>query len=345
LLVQGIPAYRLPRELVRDEIALIERLGVSIRTRQRLGRDFTLESLRTQGYEAVFLGVGAPGGRQLGVPGSDAEGVVDAMVFLREHNLRGKGHVGRDVAVIGGGNAAIDAARVAVRLGARSVSVLYRRTRDEMPAYAEEIREAEREGVRIHLLVAPERIVAEHGKVVAVHCSRMTTGGFDSSGRRCTLPCNEPPLVFQADQVIGAIGQTLDLRSLANGCALELDRSGYLRVNTKTGQTSLPWVFAGGDASSGPSSVVRAVKGGERAAVGIDLLLTGSEHAFWRQRRKVDTFFDPDADPVTTPRTAVRTLLIDKRRGSFAEVEQTMNAAEAVREARRCLRCDFREAR
>ena len=342
LLVQGIPAYRLPREVVRSEVAMIERLGVDIRLNRRFGRDFTLDSLRADGYEAVFLGIGASAGTRLEVEGEDAVGVVDAMSFLREHNVRGQVWTGHDVAIIGGGNAAIDAARVAIRLGAVNVNVLYRRTRDEMPAYPEEIEEAEREGIRIHLLVAPERMLVEHGRVVGVRCCRMTVGGFDTSGRRRTLPCEQAPFSVPADQVIVAIGQKLAIGPLGNGHALQLDRSGFLRVDPKTGQTSSPWVFAGGDAATGPSSVAEAVGGGERAAASIDRYLTGSDHAFWRQRRVVDTFFDPDADPNATPRGALRLLPIEKRRGCFAEVELPWSASEALREARRCLRCDYR---
>jgi NADH-quinone oxidoreductase subunit F len=157
MLVQAIPAYRLPRETLAREIRMIESLGVEIKTLQRLGKDFTLQQLRDEGAEAVFLAVGAPDGLGLEMPGSDAKGIVDSMDFLRQYNIRGSAPVGKDVVVIGGGNAAIDAARTALRLGAARVTVVYRRTREQMPAYAEEIEEAQQEGVKLRTLCAPER--------------------------------------------------------------------------------------------------------------------------------------------------------------------------------------------
>jgi NADH-quinone oxidoreductase subunit F len=342
MLVQAIPAYRLPREYVAREVRMIERLGVELRTNQRLGRDFTLQQLHDQGYDAVFLGVGAPKGSRLGIPGDNATGVAEAIEFLRDFSLHGTAPVGKKVAVIGAGNAAIDAARTALRLGAESVRVLYRRTRAEMPAYHEEIEEAEREGVHIDVLVAPEELVVRDGKVAGVKCRRMKLGPFDRSGRRRPEPAADEPFVVEADQVIAAIGQVLDAHSLSNGVAVPLNRQGWLDADPITGQTNVPWLFAGGDAAVGPSSVAEAVGAGERAAVGIDSYLTGAEHAFWRAERTNDAVFDPDADPVPTPRAAMRMLPVERRRG-FDEVELTFTESVALREARRCLRCDYRE--
>ena len=190
-------------------------MGVTIKTGKKLGRDFTLASLKEQGYESVFVGIGAPIGSKLGIPGDDAKGVVDSMAFLRDYNLTGKAEVGKKVVIIGGGNAAIDAARTAIRLGAQSAAVLYRRTREEMPAWEEEVHEAEREGVRIKFLVAPAEIVLAGGKVAGVRCSQMALGQFDKSGRRRPVKGTEPDFVQEADMVIAAIGQSLDSASLA----------------------------------------------------------------------------------------------------------------------------------
>jgi NADH-quinone oxidoreductase subunit F len=343
LLVQGIPAYRLPRELVQREARMIERMGVTIHTGKRLGRDFTLSDLKKQGYQAVFLGIGAPHGIKLGVPGDDAQGVVDSMQLLRDYNATGKSKVGNNVVVVGGGNAAIDAARTAVRLGAESVTILYRRTREEMPAWQEEVHEAEREGVRIKFLVAPTAILTEAGRVTGVKCSQMTLGAFDKSGRRRPVKGGEADFVQQADMVISAIGQSLDQGCLGgNGVVLKMGSNEFIETDERTQQTSEPWVFAGGDATNGPSSVTEAVACGERAAVGIDKYLTGQDHAFWREMREVDTHFDPDADPVNNPRSAIRVLPVEKRRNNFVEVELSWSKAEALREAKRCLRCDYR---
>jgi NADH-quinone oxidoreductase subunit F len=341
LLVQGIPAYRLPRDVVEGEVRMIERMGVTIKTGKRLGKDFTLDDLKKQGFEAVFLGVGAPKGWTLGINGENAKGVYDAMTFLREYNDTGKAAVGKKVVVIGGGNSAMDAARTALRLGAESVTLLYRRTREEMPAYEEEVHETEREGVRIKFLVAPSEIVVKDGKAVGVKCSQMALGQYDKSGRKKPIKSNEPDFVQEADQVIAAIGQALDMES-TKGVDLKLNSSEYLEADARTGQTAVPWLFAGGDATEGPSSVVSAVSAGERAAVGIDQYLTGEAHAFWREYKDVDTHFDPDADPKDTPRVQTRLIEVEKRRKNFNEVEVSWDKAEGLREASRCLRCDYR---
>ncbi len=341
--VQTIPAYRLPREILSLEVRMIERMGVAIETNRRLGRDFTLGDLRRQGFAAVCLAVGAPAGVRLGVPGEDLPGVDDAIRFLREYNIRGSAPIGRDVVVVGGGNAAIDTARTAVRLGARSVTVLYRRTRDEMPAYAEEIEEAEHEGVAIKVLTAPVEIVARDGRAAGVRCQAMTLGEFDRSGRRRPTTAAEQPFVVPADQVITAIGQRLEPAALLDGLPVTLTRDGFIAADPLTGRTSVDWLYCGGDAALGPSSVVEAVAGGERAAVAIDAQLTGAEHAFWRRDRECDVPFDPAAEPARTPRARMELLPVERRRQNFNEVEQPWTAAIATCEAKRCLRCDYRE--
>ena len=343
MLVQAIPAYRLPREELAREIRMIERLGVDIETNMRLGKDFTLQSLKDEGYEVVFLGIGAPIGTKLGIPGEEAEGVADALRFLREYNIRGSAPVGKNVVVIGGGNAAIDAARTALRLGAEKVTILYRRTRVEMPAYAEEVDEAEHEGVRLATLVAPLEIISKNGKVTGVKCRNMVLGEFDRSGRRRPVGGKEGEFVVPADQVIAGIGQTLSVDELFNGLQLKLNKSGYIAADPVTGQTSVPWIYAGGDAVLGPWSVVGAIAAGEKAAVGIDKHLTGEEHAFWRKEKQPDTIFDPDADPVQYPRAKMQMIPVGKRKHNFQEVELPWSEAVARREAKRCLRCDYRQ--
>ncbi|MBM4078651.1 MAG: hydrogenase [Planctomycetes bacterium] len=341
MLVQAIPAYRLPRGEVAREVRMIEGMGVEIRTGVVLGKDITLKGLRDQGYEAVFLGVGAPLGTRLGIPGDDAQGGVEAVNFLRDYNLRGSAPVGRNVAVIGGGNAAFDAARTAMRLGAETVTVLYRRSRAEMPAYAEEVHEAEREGVRVRDLVAPTAILVQDGRATGVQCRAMVLGEFDRTGRRRPVPSPEPEFVVQADQVIAAIGQTLDVAAMSRDLPIRCSRAGFIQVNPLTGQTSVEWVFAGGDAATGPASVVEAVADGERAAAGIDMYLTGQLHAFWRDDKEVDTFFDPKAEPAQYPRARAELIPVGQRRRNFDEVETCLADAVALHEAKRCLRCDL----
>ncbi|HPZ83086.1 MAG TPA: FAD-dependent oxidoreductase, partial [Thermogutta sp.] len=340
MLVQAIPAYRLPREVVAREVRMIEQMGVEIITGIALGRDFTLTELRAQGYEAVFLGVGAPEGTRLGIPGEDVQGVEDALTFLRTYNIRGSVRVGKRVVVVGGGNSAIDAARTAIRLGAEMVTVVYRRNREAMPAYEEEITEAEAEGVRLQLLTAPVEVLSEGGQVVGLKCVPVQLGEFDRSGRRLPKEVGEA-FCIPADQILVAVGQTLDLERLVPDVELRRNSRGFIEVDPVTGQTSHRWIFAGGDAVNGPSSVVEAVAAGERAAVGIDMLLTGQSHAFWRETKPVETSFDPDAEPEATPREPLRLLPVERRRHNFDEVELPWPEPVALRQARRCLRCDY----
>ncbi len=342
MMVQTIPSYRLPREDLAREVRMIERMGVDIQCGMKLGRDVTLEGLKEQGYEAVFLAVGAPGGVQLGLPGEEGEGVTEAICFLREYNIRGSVPVGQHVVVIGGGNAAVDAARTARRLGAESVTIVYRRTREQMPAYEEEIEEAEKEGIHLQMLTAPVEVVREDGAVKGVRCRHMKLGEFDRSGRRRPADSDEEEFVLPADQVIAAIGQSLDVASMSDQ-TLTLRRDGYISIDPVTMQSSVDWIFAGGDAASGPASVVEAVGAGERAAVGIDLMLTGKNHAFWREERANTTAFDPDADPSTDDREPQPLIPVERRCNNFDEVELPWNEPTAVRQAKRCLRCDYRE--
>jgi NADH-quinone oxidoreductase subunit F len=341
MLVQAIPAYRLPRELVAREIRMIESLGVEIRTGQSLGDAYTIDSLRKDGYEAICVAVGAPDGVMLRIDGNDAPNVVEAMTFLREYNIRGSVPVGKDVVVIGGGNAAIDAARTAMRLGADNVTILYRRTREEMPAYAEEIEAAIEEGVSVECLMSPDAFERDKaGNVTGVRCIPMQLGDFDRSGRRRPEAGDQKTKIMPADQVILAVGQSLDAKGLL-GDDVELTESGWVKADPVTGATSVDGLFTAGDAATGPWSVVGAIGDGERAAVGMDLFLTGEKHAFWRGYKEVQTNYDPDADPVEYPRAKMPEVPVDRRRNNFDEVEQSWNESTAIRQAKRCLRCDF----
>ena len=343
MLLQAIPAYRLPRDILANEIKGITDMGVTIKMRKKLGRDFSLADLKSQGFEAVFLGVGAPQGMALGMKGEELKGVVDALGFLREYNLTGKAAVGRNVVVVGGGNAAVDAARTALRLGAESSTVVYRRTRAEMPAYEEEVEEAEREGVKFAFLAAPVELAEKNGKVTAATFRTMELGDFDRTGRRKPVAKGQNDFTLKADMVIAAIGQTLVAGELIDGTSVRLNERQYLAADPVTGQTSVEWIFAGGDAASGPSSVVEAIGAGERAAAGMDKFLSGSVHAPWRTYTLADTFFDPEADPVIAGRPGVTMIPLGKRKGTFAEVETAWGRAVALAETRRCLRCDYRE--
>lgn len=342
MLVQTIPAYRLPRETMAREIRMIERMGVEIVTEQTLGTDFTLQSLIDRGEDAIFLGIGAPDALSMGLPGEDAAGVVQAVPFLQKYNIRGSVEVGDTVVVIGGGNAAIDAARTALRLGSRSVTIVYRRSQEEMPAYEEEVAEAIQEGVTISCLTQPVEILKDSkGHVKAVHCLRMGLGSFDATGRRRPLAQSQDPLTINADQVILAIGQRLDITKLVGNVSLMLNDKNFIATDPVTGATSIPIVFAGGDCTNGPSSVVEAIAAGERAAVGIDTLLTGENHAFWRYEKITETNYDPDEEISSEKRAPVRQIPVERRKHNFEEVELPWSEAVAIAQAHRCLRCDY----
>ena len=342
MLTQAIPAYRLPREELAREIRMIERIGVEINCDMKLGRDITLEGLRKDGFEAVFLSTGAPVGSGLGIPGEDADGVDDALTFLKQYNIRGNVRINNNVLVIGGGNAAIDAARTAVRLGAESVTIVYRRKRSQMPAYQEEVEEAIVEGVKLVDLTQPVEVVkTEDGKVAGLKCLHMTLGDFDKQGRRRPVKESEDYFIIKGDQIITAIGQGLDMDVFKDVEDLEFNRNGYIKIDESTGRTSIDWLYAGGDSSSGPSSVVKAIHAGEAAAVGIDFDLSGEDHAFWREEKQNDTKYDPDRDPVPYPRERVPLIPAEKRRSNFDEVELPWTEAVALRQSARCLRCDY----
>jgi NADH-quinone oxidoreductase subunit F len=220
------------------------------------------------------------------------------------------------------------------------VTVVYRRSREAMPAYEEEIEEAEHEGVELKLLTAPTEILVEGRRVAGIKCMPMRLGEFDRSGRRRPEESGET-FVIEADQILAAIGQTLDLKKYCGETSLATRNQGFVNINPVTGQTSEKWIFAGGDAVSGPSSVVEAVAAGERAAVGIDLCLSGANHAFWREDKPIDTAFDPDAEPFEALREKLNLIPVDRRKFNFNEVEMPWSENVATRQAKRCLRCDY----
>jgi len=230
----GIPAHRLPREIIDQEVEVITNLGVEIKTSTPLGPDLTIDDLLNNGYKSVYLALGAHKGIELGIPGEKANGVRQGVEFLREVNLTGKTAVGRKVAIIGGGNVAIDVARSAVRLGADEVSIIYRRTRNEMPAWEEEIQAAEKEGTQITYLSAPQEALTRDGQVTGLRCIRMELTEPDSSGRKRPIPIPGSEYDIEIDQLIPAIGQRPDLAAIENIAGLTFSRWGTTEVDSIT---------------------------------------------------------------------------------------------------------------
>ena len=333
----GIPEYRLPRGVLAEEIEEIRAVGVDIRTSARVG---SLGELFEHGYNAVFLAIGAHQGTKLGIEGEDSPEVMDGVSFLREISMGNTVRVGNTVAVIGGGNAAIDASRSALRLGAKQVTIIYRRTKDEMPASEEEIEEAIREGVKIEFLAAPNRIARKNGKI-ELTCIRMELGTMDASGRRRPVPIEGSAFSSFFDTVIAAIGQ---MPESPEQFGLPLGRGNTLQVDTDTLATPREGVFAGGDAVTGPAIVIDAIAAGRQAAISIDKYLGGSGVIDETLASPEELEALPEMEEGEKHRIPIPTLAsLGERLSSFAEVELSLGEELAVEEARRCLRCDLEE--
>jgi heterodisulfide reductase subunit A len=334
LLSYGIPEYRLSKEIVDNDISYIQELGVEIKTNTPV-KD--LAEIFNQGYMAIFLGSGAQASQKIGIPGEETRGVIHALDFLRLVNSRVEISLGGRVAVIGGGNAAVDAARVASRLGAKEVTIVYRRSRAEMPAIETEAKEAEREGIKFHFLATPVRILSKENQLSAIECIRMELGEPDTSGRRRPIPIKGSEFTINVDNAVIAIGQVVDKAMLPK----ELDYTGWgmLEVDPVTLQTNIDGVFAGGDAVSGPADVIAAVAAGKEAAVSIDRYLKGVSLPEGRQitPKKVEKVAKEGVKPRARARMPL--LELDQRKGSFDEVEQGFDEKTAIEEAKRCLNC------
>jgi formate dehydrogenase beta subunit len=345
----GIPAYRLPRDVVRGELEQVEAYGVEVKLNAALGTDFSLQDLFDQGYNAVFLAIGAMKGRKLGIPGEEEnEGILDAMQFLRRVNLGDESKTGNKVVVIGGGNSAIDCARVAVHLGYEDVNIVYRRTRKEMPASEWEIEEAEEEGAKLHYLAAPTRVIGKDGKVVGLECIRMELGEPDESGRRRPVPIDGSEFIIDTDLVLAAVSQSPDMEYFKSIEGLGITRWNTFEVDPDTMETTLPGVFAGGDAATGPDSVIRAVQTGLQAAASIDKHLSGGTHEEFDRLMRMRTIIDA-LGPVEETENCAGVIGLDRakmpaiepaeRIGNFNEIELGFSEPTAVAEAERCMRC------
>jgi formate dehydrogenase major subunit len=345
MLRYGIPEYRLPKAVLTKEIAAITRLCRGVHSRVSLGRDFTLRSLKSDGFEAIFLALGARVNQSAPIKGEEVPGVFSGIEFLSLAARLLKMELGRQVAVIGGGNTAIDAARTALRLGAREVTILYRRSRKEMPASPEEIEGAEQEGVKFLFLVSPLEIMSQEGCVKSIKCTRMALGAPDRSGRRRPEPVSGSEFTFDAGAVILATGQAVDTACLDPDSRTSLCKNDRIESNVDTQETALAGIFAGGDCSSGPATVVEAIGAGRRAAISIDQYLRNGKVIPVRKPYNCSkgelSGFDPAefADIVPVPRSQMPVLEPDKRKNNFMEISLGISAETAQKEAGRCLSC------
>ena len=339
MLTAGIPSYRLPKDIVDAEIQVIQDLGVDIQTGVEFGKDTTVEQLRNEGYKAFFIGIGAQECKNLGVDGEDLEGVFPGIEFLDKINAGGSETLGNCVAVIGGGNVAFDAVRTAKRLGAKEAFIIYRRTADEMPANADEIKEAQDEGIQIHFLTQPVRIIEANGRVSRVECVKMALGAPDESGRRAPKPVAGSEFTLEVDAVITALGQESDWACLTPECACQLTDWGTINVDPVTFQSDDPDIFAGGDAVTGPQTVIEAIAGGKEAAISIDRFVQGINlHEGRGGKIAVATEFQKGQyDPAK--RSLMPVLRPEERVTSFEEVQLGLTEEMAIQEAKRCLGC------
>ena len=360
MLAIAIPDYRLTKDILQTDIDYIKKTGVEFVTNTRIGRDLSWEELRSR-HDALFIAVGAHKNLPLNIPGEDAEGVYDVIRFLREVKYGLRKNIGDTVAVVGGGDAAIDAARAAYRLGCRKVIILYRRTRAEMPADdeeieealkegvampadSEEIEEAIREGIEIQFLVAPKKVLVSDGKIRGVECIRMELGPVDKSGRPKPVPIAGSEFTIKIDTLIAAIGQKADLGFLPEDSGIETSSWGTILADPDTLQTGDPAVFAGGDALTGPSIVVEVMSAGKVAAESIHKYLSGEpvtrSFAVTRPNFEIEPLhFDPEEIP--EKRAEVPRIPVASRIGNFEEVELCLDLEQAKGECKRCLRCDL----
>ena len=347
MLAVTIPSHRLPKNILNEDIEYIIKSGVAIRTNMALGKDFTLDDLFCQGYKAVFIATGAHKPLEIGIPGEEAEGVLQALEYLKDVHLGRPPEMKGRVAIIGGGNSAVDAARVALRdKNVKKVTILYRRTRKEMPAYPEEIEAALQEGVKIEFLTAPVQVRTKDGRVMGVECQRMKLGEMDSSGRPKPVPIPGSEFQVPAETLILALSERAYTPYLRDSDGLSLSPEwGTIIVDPATMATTRPGVFAGGDVVSGPSSVVEALAAGKIAAQSVEDYLENRPlsraHNLVRPSRYVAPVMLKEEEIEKAKRPAMPHLPPAKRKILHDEVELGFSREVAVQEAKRCLRCDL----
>jgi len=346
MLAIGIPDHRLPKNILNFDIENIKKSGVTIKTNTALGKDFSIDDLFKEGFDAIFIATGAHKSMKMKIPDEDAEGVIQAMKLLKTVNLGKEVELGERVGIIGGGNAAIDAARVAIRnKNTKKVSILYRRTRKEMPAFEEEIDSAIEEGVEIQFLVVPIKVLTQNGKVVGVECIRMKLGDIDASGRRSPIPIKGTEFKIELDTLIPAIGERPDISFLTDIDDLDISKWETIVADEETLLTNRDGVFAGGDAVTGPRTVVEAIAAGKTAAESIENYIEGKSLAREYNLTRPSLYIEPveltEEEIEKAKRPKMPKLSLKTRKKNFKEVELGLTEEMAIKEARRCLRCEL----
>ncbi|MBW1801263.1 MAG: FAD-dependent oxidoreductase [Deltaproteobacteria bacterium] len=337
MMAAGIPEFRLPRDILQAEIDVIRKLGAEIRLNVEIGKDIGLADLQKE-YDAIFIGAGCQRSIKLHIPGEDdLTGVWDGLTFLREINLGHPPAPGGKLVIIGGGNTAVDCARTALRLGYEEVAILYRRTREEMPASPWEVEDTIEEDIDVQYLTAPVKILGENGKVTGLECIRMELGEPDASGRRRPLPVEGSEFVVSTDVVVTALGQVADLSCLPEDSGVNVSNRGLIMADPRTGVTDSPGIFSGGDVVSGPRTVVEAVAAGKEAAISIDRYLRGEGPDARRGRDWKGIEYVPEGVEKQERQVMQRLSLFERKR-TFEEIDLGFSEEEARCEARRCFR-------
>jgi NADPH-dependent glutamate synthase beta subunit-like oxidoreductase len=339
MLTTGIPSYRLPRNLIEAEIKVIRDMGVTMKTGMELGKDITVEKLRKEGFKAFFIGIGAQECKSLGIEGEDLEGVYSGLDFLKKINLGESIHLGKRVAVIGGGNVALDSVRAARRIGGKEACVIYRRSLEEMPANADEIRECREEDIPIETLTQPIRFIGKNGRVSQIECVRMQLGEPDESGRKTPEPIAGSEFTIDVDAVITALGQETDWACLTRECACQLTDWGTMNVDSLTFQSDDPDIFAGGDAVTGPRTVIEAIAAGKEAAISIDRFIRGADLREGRGKEWAVAAEVQKEKYHPAKRAQMPALKPENRVNNFGEVQLGLTEEMAIEEAKRCLSC------
>lgn len=341
MLSVGIPEYRLPRDILKTELKIMERLGVEIKLNTKVGTHVKVSDLK-KNFDAIFLAIGAHQGKKLGIENEENKGVMDGVEFLRDFNLGKKIEAKEKVAIVGGGNVAIDCARTCLRLGFKEVLIIYRRSRKEMPAIREEVQKAEEEGIRVHFLTSPKRILVRDGQVKGIECLRTKLGEIDASGRMRPIPIEGSEFPIETEAVILAVGEQPDLSSLKEMEISLSIRDGLLGADPITLETGIPGIFAGGDAITGPAYVIDALAAGRKAAISIDRYIRSENVQTGREGEGPQkSHFKVDIEGLSKrPRQNQSILSDEERRGNFKEVEQGFSMNVSKKEAERCLGCE-----
>lgn len=339
VLVFGIPEYRLPKEILKKEIDTIKQVGIKIITNTEVGKDIIFEELRKK-HQSIYIATGTQFSRKVGVEGEKLPGIYHGLDFLKDINLDKPVEINGIVVVIGGGNTAIDAARVAVRLGAEEVHILYRRTKEDMPGDKREIFDAIEEGVIIHELVAPVEFIGTK-KVESVKCVKMKLTGFDSDGRKKPSKIEGSEFIFNVDYVIPAVSQYSDLPFIGKD-EVEVTKWGTFVVDSDTQMTTMHGVFAGGDVVRGSDEVITGIADGKMAASSIDKYLGGNGELNKGELINIPEALEDDSELVEHDRFEMDYVDVDERKGNFEEVSKGFHRLNAMAEAMRCLRCDRR---